>query len=98
MYDDLNKEKSSDKYEYIFPSFNISKNLQSNLDGTLTFNNIGFNKLYDTNVSEKILVNNLSYESIDSINSVGLVNNYEMILRTSIQDANNSSNYKNKRK
>ena len=97
VYDDLNKEKSSDKYEYIFPSFNISKNLQSNLDGTLTLNNIGFNKLYDTNVSEKILVNNLSYESMDTINSVGLVNNYEIILKNFNSDSNNSSNYKNKK-
>ena len=97
VYDDLNKEKSSDKYEYIFPSFNISKNLQSNLDGTLTLNNIGFNKLYDTNVSEKILVNNLSYESMDSINSIGLVNNYEIILKNFNSDSNNSSNYKNKK-
>ena len=96
VYDDLNKEKSSDKYEYIFPSFNLSKNFQTNLDGRLTLNNIGFNKLYDTNVSEKILVNNLSYESIDTINSIGLVNNYEMILKNFNSDSNNSSNYKNK--
>ena len=60
-------------------------------------NNIGFNKLYNTNVSEKILVNNLSYESIDSINSIGLVNNYEIILKNFNSDSNNSSNYKNKR-
>ena len=60
-------------------------------------NNIGFNKLYDTNVSEKILVNNLSYESIDSITNIGLVNNYEIILKNFNSNSNNSSNYKNKR-
>ncbi len=97
VFDDLNKEKNSDKYEYIFPNFNISKNFKTNFDGTLNMTNIGFNKLFDTNVNEKVLVNNFSFKSIDFIKNSGLINNYEIFLKNFNSDSNNSSNYKNKK-
>ena len=59
VYNDLNKTKESDKYEFILPNFNISKNFETNLNGTLSMSNTGYNKIYQTNISERILINNL---------------------------------------
>ena len=48
-YEDLTKDKSSDKYQYLLPSFEISKNFNNNLN--LVSN--GYHKNYNTNVFEK---------------------------------------------
>ena len=42
-YEDLTKEKSSDRYQYLLPSFEISKNFKNNL--TLISN--GYQKNYN---------------------------------------------------
>ena len=56
----------------------------------------GYNKLYDTNINEKILINNLSYKSQDSIKNSGLINNYEFLFKNFNADSKNSSNFKNR--
>ena len=89
-------KKDSDKYEYIFPNFEISKEYSSDLDGTLTLTNSGYNKKFDTNISETVFVNNLQYKSWDKINSEnGIITNYEILLKNFNADSNNSKNYKN---
>jgi len=95
VYNDLNKTKESDKYEFILPNFNISKNFETNLNGTLSMSNTGYNKIYQTNISEKILINNLIYESMDSINTLGLINNFEIHIKNFNSDSKNSTEYKN---
>ena len=96
IYEDLSKKKDSDKYEYIFPNFEISKEYSSDLDGTLTLTNSGYNKKFDTNISETIFVNNLQYKTWDKINSEnGIITNYEILLKNFNADSNNSKNYKN---
>ena len=96
IYEDLSKKKDSDKYEYIFPNFEISKEYSSDLDGTLTLSNSGYNKLFDTNISESIFVNNIQYKSWDKINSDnGIVTNYEILLKNFNANSNNSNTYKN---
>ena len=95
VYNDLNKTKESDKYEFILPNFTISKNFETNLNGTLSMSNTGYNKLYQTNINEKILINNLIYESMESINTLGLINNFEIQIKNFNSDSKNSTNYKN---
>ena len=48
-YEDLTKERSSDAYQFVLPSFELSNSFNNNL--TLVSN--GYNKNYDTNVFEK---------------------------------------------
>ena len=97
VYEDLTKENENDRYEYILPNFNITKNLNTDLAGLIELNSIGYNKIYETNVNEKILVNNLSYKSLDKINKIGLINNYEFKVKNFNSDSKNSNNLKNKR-
>ena len=53
VYEDLNKEKNSDRFEHIAPNFSFSKIFKTNLSGTLSMINIGYNKLFETNRNEK---------------------------------------------
>ena len=96
IYEDLSKENSSDKYEFILPNFSLSKILETSFDGSMEISSSGYNKLYNTNINEKILINNLSYKSQDSIKNSGLINNYEFLFKNFNADSKNSSNLKNR--
>ena len=97
IYENLDKEKT-DRYEYILPELNISKKLENktSLDGTFVFNSKNLFKNYDTNVNEKININDLVFNSNPKISNNGFYSNYEFIIKNSNSDANNSGNYKNK--
>ncbi len=94
VFEDLTKE-TTNRYEYIFPSYSLTKYLQNSLKGELSFSSIGNNKLYDTNINEKIITNNLKYESFKNITTNGFVTNYELLLKNSNSDSKNSKNLKN---
>ena len=96
IYESLSKEKDSDKYEFILPNFNITKNIDTGLDGFLTLTNTGYNKLFNTNVNEKVLINDLSYKSLDTINNLGFISNFEILMKNFNADSENSSYLKNK--
>ena len=51
-YEDLTKDKSSDKYEYIFPSYKFSKRLPSSYNGNYEIVSQGNFKNYNTNIFE----------------------------------------------
>ena len=65
VFEDLSKDRS-DRYQYIYPDFTITKliNTESDLKGELKFTSSGSQKNYDTNVYESVLVNNFAYNSI----------------------------------
>ena len=88
-YEDLTKEKSSDKYQYLLPSFELSKSFKKNL--TLISN--GYQKNYDTNVYEKVLINDLKYSSVPRINSNGFVNKINVLLKNVTTESENSNEY-----
>lgn len=96
IYEDLNKSKN-DRYEYILPSINIKKNLQNptSLGGDFTFSSKNQIRNYDTNIFEKLNINDLSFRSYPIIYKKGLYNNYEFILKNSNTSSQNSKNYKN---
>lgn len=97
IYEDLNKSKS-DRYEYVLPNFNYTKNLSNKIDtnGELTFNSNGYQKNYNTNIDEIVLVNDIIYGSPQSINSKieGLVTNYKFLIRNKNSDSESSEKIK----
>ena len=95
VYEDLTKSNNSDRYEFIFPNFNLTRDLETKFSGNLQVNHSGYNKLYETNISENVLVNDISYKSNDKISSKGFVNNYEFLLKNFNVNSNNSKKYKN---
>ena len=90
-YEDLTKEQSSDKYQYLLPSFEISKNFNNNLN--LVSN--GYHKNYDTNIFEKVLINDLRYTSAPKIYSNGFVNKFNVLFKNITSDSDNSEEYTN---
>ena len=90
-YEDLTKESSSDRYQYLLPSFEISKNFKNNL--SLVSN--GYQKIYNTNVFEKVLINDLKYSSVPKINSKGFVNKFNLLFKNVSTESDNSLEYSN---
>ncbi len=90
-YEDLTKENDSDKYEYLLPSFELSKNFNNNL--SLASN--GYQKNYDTNVFEKVLINDFKYVTTPKISSKGFVNKLNLLFKNVTTDSENSSEYTN---
>ena len=88
-FEDLTKEKSSDKYEYLFPSLELSKSFNNNLNLTST----AYNKNYDTNIFEKVLTNNLKYSSNPRISSKGIINKFSLLLKNVTTEGDNSQKY-----
>ncbi len=95
-YEDLTEDKSSDKYEYIFPSYRFSKRVTSNFDGNYEIISRGNYKNYNTNIFEKVLINDLKFSSNPKITPSGFVNKFNLLLKNITSEGENSSNYKNK--
>ena len=96
IYENLN-EDNSDKYEYILPNINLVKNFDSNLNGRLKLLSNSHFKTYDTNINEKININDLIFVSNPKITKNGFYNNHEFIIKNSNSDAKNSTNFKNEK-
>ena len=95
VYEDLSKKNTSDRYEYIFPNLEISKEFETEMEGSLTFDNNGYFKQYDTDINETILINNLTYKSLDKISENGFITNFEILFKNFNSEANNSKKFKN---
>ena len=97
VYENLNK-KSSDKYEYIFPKVQLTKILENKtkLNGDFIFKSDNYFQNYQTNIFEKVNINNLLFDSTPKISKKGFYNNHEFILRNSNTDSKNSKKLKNK--
>tara|TARA_B100001057_G_C22867799_1_gene957343 strand:+ start:1431 stop:3815 length:2385 start_codon:yes stop_codon:yes gene_type:complete len=95
IYEDLDKNKS-DRYEFILPQINFTKKLinKTKLDGDFIINSKNLIKNYQTNIYEKININDLTFTSTPKITGKGFYNNYEFILKNANSDTQNSSSFK----
>jgi LPS-assembly protein len=94
IYENLTRP-DNDRYEYIYPGFSVTKDIKETNKGNFSLKTVGANKLYNTNVYEKTLVNDLTYKSFNKISALGLVSNYEILFKNFNSDSDNSPNYKN---
>jgi len=96
-YENLSKKKS-DRYEFVYPSYNLNKEFtpNTNLDGNFYFNSSGSMKNYDTNVYEKVVINDFIFNSNSKFTDKGLKNNYNILLKNINSDSDRSKKYKNK--
>ncbi len=90
VYEDLTKN-DSDKYEYV-PNFSFSKIINDNY----AFNSQGYYKNYNTNITEKVLINNFEFQSNLKYFDNGVINEKKVLFKNVNTDANNSVNFKNK--
>jgi len=95
-YENLNKEKS-DRYQFILPRFDLIKELENNtnLNGRFSLLSNGSIKNFDTNVNEKIFINDLLFNSDTFLSTNGISNEYNFLIKNVTTDADNSTLYKN---
>jgi len=96
--EDLSKNNSSDRYEFIYPSYTLSKQLNNInfIQGDYLFNSSGFVKNYNTNIFEKIIINDLKYTSDSIITKKGYNNKFNILFKNVNTETKNSLKYKPK--
>ena len=95
VYESLDKN-NNDRYEFILPKINIAKNIENktDLNGNFKFNSNNYIKNYQTNVLEKININDLTFNSNPKISSSGFYSNYDFIIKNVNSDTQNSNTFK----
>ena len=94
VFEDLTKD-DSDSYEYIYPNYLFYKQINSNTPGSVEFNTSGYQKKYDTNRYDAVVVNDIKYNSLQNISKTGSINNFSFILKNLNTDGENSTNHGN---
>ena len=90
IYEDLTKS-NSDRYEYV-PNFRFSKIINDNY----SFKSKGYYKNYNTNITEKVLINDLEFNSNLKYFDNGLTHNQKLFIKNVNSDSKNSNKFKNK--
>jgi len=90
IYEDLSK-LDNDKYEYV-PNFSFSKVLNENK----MFSSKGYYKNYNTNITEKVLINNFEFNSTPKFLNNGVINENKLLIKNVNSSASNSNKFKNK--
>ncbi len=84
----------ADKYEFIFPDFSLSKNIDTlDYPGFLDFTSTGSSYLYESNKSETKLTNDLVYSSEKSILKNGIQSDYNILFKNFNSIGSNSSGF-----
>ena len=82
IYENLQEEKSSDRYEYVLPYYNFSELIDIDRLGLLEFSSSGSNNLIETNNLETNVTNNFNYKIIDNISkNMVLKNNFNIYFK-----------------
>ena len=97
-YEDLSLTNSSDKFEYVYPNFSINKALSTQFDylGNFDYRVSGFQRKYETNKTEQLIVNDFIFSSNPVFSKFGFKSNYTVNLKNSNKHGKNSSTYKDK--
>ena len=94
MYETLDGA-NSDRYEYVLPTYNLTKNfILENLRGGFNFNTNGNNTLNSTNVTTSVISNNLNYNSYNNYFDNGIKSNYGIFLKNINTAGKNNPQYK----
>jgi len=98
VYENLGEGKDSDKYEYIYPNYKISKNFVADFQerGIFNLSSNGYAKNYQTNIFEKVMINDFSFNSYPNFTKNGLKTNYNFLIKNTNTDSKNSTKYKEK--
>ena len=85
---------NNDKYQYILPYYNFSKEILSNSMFNLDFQSSGDNNLKDTNKVTSLVVNDFLLDSVDFFADNGFKNNLNIFFKNVNSVGKNDDNYK----
>ena len=95
VYENLNENKNSDKYEYILPNILYGKTFFSEKFGTVDFTSNAFYSNYQTNKHKTILTNDVIWSPASFITKGGFINTLGGMLRNRNYETIKTDNYKN---
>ncbi len=90
IYENLSKT-NNDRYEYV-PNFSFARIINENY----SFRSNGYYKNYNTNITEKVLINDLEFNSSLRYLNNGFINKKRLLVKNFNSDARNSEKFKNK--
>ena len=94
MYETL-EGSNNDRYQYVLPSYNFSKNFfLESIRGSFNLNSQGNNTLKDTNVTTSKIFNDLNYSSINNLLDNGIKTNFDISLKNVNTTGKNDPEYK----
>ena len=86
--------KHSDRYQYVLPTYNFSKNIDfEKINGSINFSSSGSNNLKNTNNLITSVTNDVSYNSADYVVGNGLKNNFNLYIKNLNSVGKNDTNY-----
>jgi len=86
--------KHSDRYQFVFPYYNFSKNiLTDKIDGSVSFSSSGSNRLLNTNNLKTSITNDILYNSIDYFSDNGFKSNLNLYFRNLNSIGKNDETY-----
>jgi LPS-assembly protein len=85
---------NSDRYQYILPYYNFSRNIYQNDFFNFNFSSSGNNDLKETNKLQSIVNNNLDIESVDFFTQLGLKNKFNIYFKNLNTVGKNVENFK----
>ena len=95
MYETLDGS-NSDRYQYVLPSYDFSKNFNlEGIKGSFNFNTYGNNTLNNTNITTSSVSNDLNYSALDKFFDSGIKTNFEVSLKNINTVGKNNPTYKN---
>ena len=95
MYETL-KGTNSDRYQYVLPNYNFSKNFNwDKVKGSFNFNSQGNNTLNETNVVSSSVSNDLTYTSLNYFFDSGIKTNFGIFIKNINTVGKNNATYKN---
>jgi LPS-assembly protein len=86
--------KNSDRYQYVFPYYDFSTTIFSNVSGSLDFSTNGRSSLSNTNNLKTNISNSLNYKTNDLYSKSGYVNNFGIYFKNINTSAKNDAKYK----
>ena len=72
---------NSDRFQYILPFYNYSKEIYKNSLANFNFSSSGSNNFFDTNKLKSTVNNNLNISSIDFFSNLGFKNNFNIYFK-----------------
>ncbi len=94
IYEDLTVT-DKDRFQYVLPYYNFTKNINSFNTGTLNFSSKGDNILDNTNNMKSKVINDLSFKTNNMIfDEIGIKNNFNVYFKNLNSIGKNVSNYK----
>ena len=94
-YEQLTVSKNSDRFQFILPYYNFTKNFDKEFfNGQLNFSSSGNNNLSNTNVLQSSINNNFDYKSNKIVSSNGIVNNFNIYFKNTSTVGKKSTSYR----